>query len=187
MVQNLVQIWVQIWILFGIFRILQHNVVMWEKAAFSHWPLGPLLFPPLTPSSTARCLVNACGSLCLCIQILSTVSRKQPLFGHLLGWGMCVWVGQSTLTRANPGRRSMWALEKGLRSFGQGICRYLECCPERNRGCGRGGLDPSLHGTQPEEGLPKHRAQSMGHQYIDISVSSAYKLHEGRDGFSQIY
>lgn len=154
---------------------------MWGEAAFSHWPLGPLLIPPLTPSCTARCLVHACGSLCLCIQILSTTSCRQPPFGHPLGLGMCVWIGQSTLMRANPGRRSMWALEKGLRSSGQGIHRYLECCPERKWGCGRGGLDSLFHGTQPEEGLPKHRAQSLGLQYIDVSVSSAYPLHEGRD------
>ena len=57
MVWNLVQIW----ILFGILKIPQQNVVVWREAAFSHWPSGPLLFPPLTPYSTSTPHVHARG------------------------------------------------------------------------------------------------------------------------------
>lgn len=46
----------------------------------------------------------------------------------------------------------MWALEVGLGIFGQGIPKYLECGPEGVWGVGRGCLDLSLQGTQPEEG-----------------------------------
>ena len=43
---------------------------------------------------------------------------------------MCMWVVWSTLGRANPGKRSMWALEVGLGPFAQRIPKYVEYSPE---------------------------------------------------------
>lgn len=143
MVWNLVRIWIQIWILFGILRIPQQNVVSWGKASlwihfFSH------LWHHLLPQGDS---FASCGPSCLHSPIPSTVSCQQPLLGHPLGLGMCMWVVWSTLGRANPGKRSMWALEMGLGPFAQRIPKYVEYSPEGAWGMGRGGLDSSLQGT----------------------------------------
>lgn len=90
------------------------------------------------------------------------------------------WVG-------NPGKRSMWALEAGLGSFGQGI---LECGPEGDWMCAqrRPGLLTPWHiaGRAPEWSLPKHSAQDRGHQYNDVSVSSVSSTEAGGWGQSDL-
>lgn len=187
----MVQIWVQIWILLRILRISQQNVMIWGEADFCHWPSGSLLFPPLIPSCTER------GLMCMHMDLSVYTSQFCPQppansrLGHPLGVGICVWVVWSILWRANPGKRSMWALEVGLESLGQGIPRYLEYGPESDWGYGQkrpGLLTPWDRARKgPEWSLPKHRAQSRGHQYTDVSISSVYKVHKGRAGVILIY
>lgn len=110
------------------------------------------LFP--TPDATLYCEghhVHAHGPLCLHIPIPSRASCKQPLLGHLLRLGMCIWVVRSTLGWANPGKRSIWALKWAWGPLGREFLGIWSVVQKRIGGMGTGGLDTSLHGTQLEQ------------------------------------
>lgn len=105
---------------------------MWWCGESQLLALRSSFFP--TPDTVPYCKgphVHVCGPLCLhpnsVHSLLQTATPWPPVRCRDVWTGSLVypWVG-------NPGKRSMWALEVGFGSFGQGI---LECGPEGDWVC----------------------------------------------------